>query len=296
LENWTASSIGSLAMGQEINVSPLQIISAVSAIANGGTLYRPRILKEIGGDAPPNSVQQSAPQQSISQRTAATLREMMEAVILEGTGKPAQLSGYTAAGKSGTAQKIDPATGRYSPNQYIASFVGFAPVNTPAVTILAVFDSPVGLHHGGDVGGPVFKRAAEQILAYLDVPHDVTVAPDTQTAKDLRPGPRPAAQSDADRVRFQAAVEKQVSSSSAAPTVAFGEDEAVVVPNLAGQTVRGVTEACSRMGLVPSLIGTGVALEQSPEAGARVLRGSRLTVRFGRPGEATPATTGGDGN
>jgi cell division protein FtsI (penicillin-binding protein 3) len=296
LENWTASSIGSLAMGQEINVTPLQVISAVSAIANGGMIYRPRIVKQIGGKAPPNSAQQGSPQQAISARTAATLREMMEAVILEGTGKPAQLSGYTAAGKSGTAQKIDPATGRYSPNQYVASFVGFAPVNTPAITILAVLDSPVGLHHGGDVGGPVFKRAAEQILAYLDVPHDVAVAPDTQTAKNLRATPKPAVRTDADRARFHAAVARQEIVSSAAPTVAFEEDEAVVVPNLAGQTIRGVTETCTRMGLVPSLIGSGVALEQSPEAGARVLRGSRLTVRFGRPGEAAPPAAGGDGN
>lgn len=296
VENWTASSIGSLAIGQEINVTPVQTISAVSAIANGGTLYHPRIVRELAGKALPDSARQPAPQQVISARTAATLREMMEAVILEGTGKPAQLSGYTAAGKSGTAQKIDPATGRYSPNQYVASFVGFAPVNTPAITILAVLDSPVGLHHGGDVGGPVFKRAAEQILAYLDVPHDVTVAPETQAAKNLRPSQPRVAQWDAERARFQAAVAKQDSGSSAAPTVAFGEDEAVGVPNLAGQTVRGVTEACTRMGLVPSLIGSGVALEQSPEAGARVLRGSQLTVRFGRPWGAAPAGTGGDGN
>jgi cell division protein FtsI/penicillin-binding protein 2 len=296
VENWTASSIGSLAIGQEVSVTPVQIASAVSAIANGGVLYRPRVIKELAGKAPPDLAQRGAPQQVISARTAATLREMMEAVILEGTGKPAQLSGYTAAGKSGTAQKIDPATGRYSSNQYIASFVGFAPVNTPAVTILAVLDSPIGIHHGGDVGGPVFKRAAEQILAYLDVPHDVTVAPNTQTAKNLRTTPRPAAQSDADRARFQAAVAKQDSGAGAAPTIAFGEDEAVVVPDMAGQTVRGVTEACTRMGLVPSLIGSGVALEQSPEAGARVLRGSRLTVRFGHPGEGVPAATRGVGN
>ena len=101
------------------------------------------------------------------------MREMMEDVVLEGTGKPAQLDGYTAAGKSGTAQKIDPATGRYSATQYNSSFVGFAPVNNPVISILVVLDSPVGPHHGGEVGGPVFKRVAEQVLAYRDEPHDV---------------------------------------------------------------------------------------------------------------------------
>ena len=209
---------------------------------------------------------------------------------------PAQMNRYTAAGNSGTAQKIDQATGRYSPNQYIASFVGFAPVNNPALTILAVFDSPVGLHHGGDVGGPVFKRAAEQILAYLDVPRDVTIAPDTQTVQNRRSSPQLAAERDADRARYEAAVAKENTGSGAAPTVAFGEDEVVVVPNLVGQTVREVTESCSRIGLVLGLIGSGVALEQSPEAGARVIRGSRLTVRFGHPGDAVPAPTRGDGN
>ena len=125
----------------------------------------------------------AAPRQATDQKTAAEMRGMMEDVVLEGTGKPAQLSGYTAAGKSGTAQKIDPATGRYSATQYNSSFVGFAPVNDPAITILVVLDSPVGAHHGGEVGGPVFKRVAEQVLAYLAVPHDVPAPSDVETAK-----------------------------------------------------------------------------------------------------------------
>ena len=116
------------------------------------------------------------------------MREMMEDVVLEGTGKPARLNGYTAAGKSGTAQKIDTATGRYSATQYNSSFVGFAPVNKPAMTILVVLDSPVGAHHGGEVGGPVFKRVAEQVLAYLGVPHDVPSPSDVETAKNSKRG------------------------------------------------------------------------------------------------------------
>ncbi len=184
LENWTASSIGSLAIGQEVSVTPVQIVSAISAIANGGTLYRSRIVKEVRGGTSAYTRAAVEPEQVTDAKTAATVREMMETVILEGTGKPAQLDGYTAAGKSGTAQKIDPATGRYSPNQYNSSFVGFAPVNEPAVTILVVLDSPVGAHHGGEVGGPVFKRVAEQVLTYLDVPHDVPSTSDVQTAKN----------------------------------------------------------------------------------------------------------------
>jgi cell division protein FtsI (penicillin-binding protein 3) len=298
IENWSANSIGSLAMGQEVSATPVQMVSAVSAIANGGLLYRSRVVHEIRGDAPGALRTHPAPTQATDSRTAATIREMMESVILNGTGKPAKLNGYTAAGKSGTAQKIDPATGHYSKNQYVASFVGFAPVNEPVLTILVALDSPIGAHFGGDVGGPVFKHIAEQALAYLDVPHDVPVPSDVETAKNLRRAPRqfPGAvagtdsRSEANETSFQAIV-KQDASQQATRTVAFEEDESVVVPVLVGQSVRGVTEECSRLGLVPSLIGNGLALEQSPEAGAQVLRGTRVTVRFGRAGDFVPAAS-----
>src|SRR5579863_4882838 len=310
LENWTASSIGSVAIGQEVSVTPVQIISAISAIANGGTLYRPHIVSEIRGDAPVALPARGEPQQVTDAQTAATVRGMMETVVLRGTGKPAQLNGYTAAGKSGTAQKIDPTTGRYSPNQYVASFVGFAPVNEPAVTILVVLDSPEGAHHGGEVGGPIFKRIAEQVLAYLDVAHDVPTKPDTQTAKNGSSAQNPekaraAAVNTANtesEAKFQAAVAKtNPAGQSSGPTEAFGEEDAVTVPDMSGKTVRGVSEACMRLGLVPELIGSGVAVEQSPDAGAVVMRGSRVTVRFGRtaaellqgrgPGHAAAART-----
>ena len=295
LENWTASSIGSIAIGQEVSVTPVQIISAISAIANGGMLYRPRIVEDIhGGSAAPRT--SSEPQQATDAKTAATLRDMMESVILEGTGKPAKLEGYTAAGKSGTAQKIDPATGRYSRNQYVASFVGFAPVNTPVVTILVVLDSPVGLHYGGDVGGPVFKRISEQALAYLEVSHDIPAGSEIETAKNQRATPQPALNADSNRARFQEAVARQPFGSGSAPTVAFGEEDAVVVPDFSGQGLRSVMEACTGLGLVPAPIGSGVAVEQFPEAGARVQRGSRVTVRFGRTGEVAPASLRGRRN
>jgi cell division protein FtsI (penicillin-binding protein 3) len=300
LENWSASSIGSLAMGQELSVTPIQIISAISAVANGGTLYRPHIVREIDGGEPGALRPSPAPQQATDARTAATMREMMEGVVLEGTGKPARLDGYTAAGKSGTAQKIDPATGRYSATQYNSSFVGFAPVNNPVISILVVLDSPVGPHHGGEVGGPVFKRVAEQILAYRDEPHDVPAPSDVETAKNLKAEPRgappPKDAADAARASFQSSVATSNAPGAALPTVAFGDPSGVVVPSLAGQTVRAVTEECSRLGLMPALIGSGVAVEQFPEAGTQVLRGSRVTVRFGHRGEIMPVSAPGDGN
>ena len=290
VENWNPSAIGSVAIGQEVSVTPVQIISAISAVANGGLLYRPRIVKEIQGGISSGPLPRPAPQQVTDAKTAATIRGMMETVVLSGTGTLAQLNGYTAAGKSGTAQEIDPTTGRYSPNKYIASFVGFAPVNEPAVTILVVFDSPEGAHHGGEIGGPVFKRIAEQVLAYLDVPHDIPVPSSVETAKNVERSRAPDQDLSAgiNKARFDAA-KAQPDTSSATP-IAFSDGDAVIVPDLAGETVRGVTEDCSRLGLVPSLIGSGVALEQAPEAGTRVARGSRVTVRFGRVAAEVPAT------
>ncbi|HTA52428.1 MAG TPA: penicillin-binding transpeptidase domain-containing protein [Candidatus Acidoferrum sp.] len=301
IENWSASSIGSLAMGQEVSVTPIQIVSAISAVANGGTLYRPHIVREIDGGERGALRSLAATQQATDPKTAATVREMMEGVVLEGTGKPARLDGYTAAGKSGTAQKIDPATGRYSATQYNSSFVGFAPVNNPAISILVVLDSPVGAHHGGEVGGPVFKRIAEQVLAYRDEPHDVPAPTDLETAqneKASRPGARRDAATDSAEARFQAAAAQTKQPASAATTVAFGDPNAgaVVVPDLTGQSVRAVTEQCLRLGLVPSLIGSGMAVEQAPAAGAQVMRGSQVTVRFGRAGEIVPVSTAGGGN
>jgi cell division protein FtsI (penicillin-binding protein 3) len=294
VENWTPSSIGSLAMGQEVSVTPIQIISAISAIANGGTLYRPRAVREVQGGTQSVALPGSDPTQATDPKTAATVREMMEDVVLEGTGKPAQLDGYTAAGKSGTAQQIDPATGRYSRTRYNASFVGFAPVNNPAITVLVVLDSPEGQHHGGMVGGPVFKRVAEQVLAYMDVPHDVP-APGEEVAKNSnssrKASSRAASERDPAEARFEAAIARN--DGPRVPTVAFAGD-AITVPNVSGHTVRGVTEACAHLGLVPSLIGSGIALEQFPEAGTIVARGSRLTVRFGRAGAQSPAR--GSGN
>ncbi len=294
LNHWTASSIGSLAMGQEISVTPIQMISAVSAIANGGLVYKPHVVREIRRGRSVQLIPQPDPQRALNGTTAATLREMMERVVFEGTGKRAALNGYSAAGKTGTAQKIDPATGRYSATQYVASFVGFAPVNTPVVTILVAVDSPVGPHHGGDVAGPVFRRVAEQVLAYLDVPHDLTVTPEAQwAARHRNDSQMSEGESDFLPVQMKPASTRDAAPSAppeTAPTAAFAEGEGIVVPQLNGQTVRSVTEACSKLGLTPVLVGNGIAVDQSPAAGSRVVRGSRVTVRFARSAGLVPAS------
>ncbi len=180
VSRWSKVSIGAISMGQEIGVSPVQLASMVSIIANDGLYVPPRV---VAGTTPPRSTPQliafhpAMGRRVISPLTAAQMKHMMEGVVLRGTGKRAILDGYTSAGKTGTAQKID-ATGRYSHRQHIASFGGFAPVNNPAVTVLIVLDSPAGGYPrdgGGEAAAPVFARIAQQVLAYMNVPHDVEV-------------------------------------------------------------------------------------------------------------------------
>ena len=178
VSRWSKVSIGAISMGQEIGVSPVQLISMISTIANDGLYTPPRILAATSQpNQPLQTIAYKVPDQRrvISPLTAVEMRRMMEGVVLRGTGRRAMLDGYTAGGKTGTAQKIDPRTGTYSHTNLIASFAGFAPVNTPAVSVLVVLDSPVGPHEGGQVAAPVFSRVMQQTLAYLNVPHDVEV-------------------------------------------------------------------------------------------------------------------------
>ncbi len=298
-EQWTPVSVGSISMGQEVGVTSLQMTSAFSAVANGGLLYKPKIVREVRrhGQAAPAAA--SDPQRVISPTTAATMRRILEGVVLEGTGSLARLDGYSAGGKTGTAQKIDPATGRYSLTKHIASFVGFAPVNSPAITVLVTLDSPVGAYHGGDVAAPVFKRVTEQVLAYLDVPHDVPVTAAMQLAAAKRRGPGRAPAADVSDFTpmpheeastlpvFPAEPERRGENPggpAAAPTLALEQSEGIEVPRFTGKAVRGVTEECQRLGLSPVLIGSGLAVQQNPEGGTRVRRGTRITVRFARGG------------
>ena len=293
LENWTPVSIGSISMGQEVGVTPLQLVTAVSAIANGGTLYRPHVVAEVRRGAGPLALAAPTagePKEVIRPETAATLRRLMEGVILNGTGPKARLDGWTAAGKTGSAQKIDPATGRYSPTQLIASFTGFAPINEPAVTILVSLDSPVGQHEGGQVAAPVFKRIAEQVLPYLDVPRDAPLGPKLiQAAYKSGEAANDADLEDFSPVDFTAqpdpaARQNDLKADNPLPSVTVALDEGgdIVVPDFLGKTMRDVTETCLRLGLDPVLVGSGLAVEEAPLSGARVRRSAKITVRFGQ--------------
>lgn len=298
LDDWTATSIGYIAIGQELSVTPVQMISAESAIANGGLLRSPQVIRKVvrGGEVMLQG--QPDPRRVIDERTAATMREMMEQVILQGTGKGfAQPLGYTAAGKTGTAQKIDPATGRYAKRAYEDSFIGFAPLNNPVVTILVNLDSPENGQEGGPTAGPIFKEVAEQTLAYLNVPHDMPEPPALEMAalrkKGLMlPGQALAAKRGASRQLDDPPRKMLGATVPESTTVALAEGQAVIVPKLVGQTVRGVTESCSHLGLMPILIGDGIATDQTPDAGTHVLPGTKVTVHFSQGGDSAASRPG----
>src|SRR5271156_2583356 len=187
-KKWGSTSILSMAIGQEIGVTPVQLVTMVSALANGGVYMPPHVLlqspDEMKGDArlkpaafrPSNQLPTTLPDGAhrvISEMTSAKMRMMMQGIVTEGTGKEATLNGYSSAGKTGTAQKIDPATHTYSHTKLVASFAGFAPVSNPAISVAVVIDTPtVGTRYGAETSAPVFAEVAQEVLEYLGVPHD----------------------------------------------------------------------------------------------------------------------------
>jgi membrane peptidoglycan carboxypeptidase len=211
---------------------------------------------------------------------------MLEGVTLNGTAKAAQLDGYTAAGKTGTAQKIDPKTRAYSRTKHIASFVGFAPATNPAVVIIVVIDEPAGAYHGGDVAAPVFRTIAEQILP------DLGVAPDTDFKSPLELIAQAAQKQSANIAPRLEREESQAD--EGLPRVAArdqrgGEviyavatNRAMLMPDLHGRSVRDVARTCSQLGLQVEAHGEGRVTKQNPSAGMEVQPGQTVYVEFTR--------------
>lgn len=271
-ERWSKISIGAIAMGQEMGATPLQVAVSASAIANGGWWVRPRIVRnsEPAGSSQPVGAGEA--RRILSPETAVALQRMMVEVITGGTGKAALPEGYSAAGKTGTAQKIDPATSRYSMRDYVASFVGFAPAESPLFTILVMIDSPRGKTHGGDVAAPVFKRIAEQILAYRNIPATVPAKSGVELAS--RQKPTPPLLSDLVSERDPAAL--------------LTLETATPVPDFLGKTVRKVTEESLETKWTVRLVGSGVAYQQVPPPGALLPEGEKVVVWF-QVGEGAPS-------
>ncbi len=167
---WSKRSLPTLSFGQELFVTPLQTIGAYSAIANGGTLLKPKIIKAIG-DKEYNEVSVMR-KHVISEETAYKVRQALSGVVTDGTGKSARIKGYSVGGKTGTAQKYDPKLKQYSKKKYMASFCGMIPAMNPEVVILVIYDEPNGDYYASSVTAPVFSQIAEKAVKYLNIEPD----------------------------------------------------------------------------------------------------------------------------
>ena len=286
---WQPSSIGSLAIGQEVGVTPVQMAVAYSAIANNGNWVKPHLVRELR--SPDGAVTYQAKietRPALKPETTAALRTMMEGVTLHGTAKKAQLEGYTAAGKTGTAQKIDPVTHGYSATKFIGSFVGFAPVNNPAIVIIVVIDEPMGAYHGGDVAAPVFREIAEQVLPELNVTPDVELKGSTPlVAQNSKPSAEQAREAQEQAEQREASLPKVVAARSLSGRtgeVVFtvATQRGAVMPDLRGQSVRDVARMCAQLGLRLEARGEGLATMQVPAAGTEIESGQTVRVDFNR--------------
>ncbi|HEX3185611.1 MAG TPA: penicillin-binding protein [Pyrinomonadaceae bacterium] len=289
VERWQPSSIGSIAIGQEVGVTPVQMVAAFGAIANNGVRIAPHLIREVR-NAQGAVVYSAQPEQRrvVSEQTAIALRGMLEGVTLSGTAKKAQLDGYSAAGKTGTAQKIDPRTKAYSSTKFVGSFVGFAPLSDPRVVIIVVIDEPAGAYHGGDVAAPVFREVAEVILPGLDVEPDIEVKSAPQFVAQVPEDPEKAAKLREEQERAEQERKATL------PTVgnnggrggevvyAVGTKNAMLMPDLRGRSVRDVARTCQQLGLQVEARGEGKVFKQSPAAGTEVNSGQTIYVDFGR--------------
>jgi len=288
LSKWRTTSLMSVSMGHEVGVTTLQLAQACSAVANGGLLVPPRLILKKGTEAVPVV----SPHRILKPETAITMRKMMEGVVLVGTGKKAKLSGYSSAGKTGSAQIFDYATHHYT-HSYNASFMGFAPVTNPAIVVVATLNGTHGTAgFGGAVAAPVFHEVAAEALRVLDVPRDLPDntpdTPETQIA-DLNDAPIMEGTSEPPVLEEAEAQVPEVPNASPVfgpqpPPVPPAQpvDTGPKAPNFIGLSMRSVVALAQAQGLAVVLAGTGIVRAQVPPPGAALHGGERIRVDLAR--------------
>ena len=295
-EHWSGRSTPTIAIGQEVSVTPLQLTLAYAAIANGGVMMRPMLVREVR-DARGQTLRRYAPEAShrvFSERTSALLREMLTAVVDSGTAKAAGVTGIRIAGKTGTAQKYDAAVGTYGKGLYLSSFAGFVPADEPRLVGVVVIDEPRGRrYYGGEVAAPVFRNVIQDLRR---LPHGLLGSGVMQVAA-RPPSPAPVAVPDLRllppgaaeqrlvvhdlRPRFAGAGPRVVGQEPAAGTavergapvtVWLSVPEAVPssLPSLVGLSVRSALRRLSVHQVAARIVGQGTVVRQSPLAGARL--------------------------
>jgi cell division protein FtsI (penicillin-binding protein 3) len=261
--NLSESGLASVSMGYQVSVTPLQMATAVSTVANGGLLMEPHVVRALVRDGRREPVAPKVLHRAIEPDTAAMITEMMEGVVDHGTATVARIEGYPAAGKTGTAHRV--VDGRYSQTDYNASFVGFVPSRRPAFTILVVVDTPrAGTYYGGTVSAPIFKRIAEGALQYAGIPSPVNPAPPVLVPSEpmaVSPGLRV--------VRFD-------------EPVAPAEGTPGLMPDLRGVDSRQALLDITKVGLTVRVSGSGVVVRQFPEPGAPVEPGGWASIELQR--------------
>jgi len=251
--------------GQGISVTSLQLATAMSAIAGDGKLLEPVLVRRVT-DVEGNTVREAelprVRREAVPPRVARLMREMLVSVTEKGgTGEEAAVKGFRVGGKTATAQKVDPGTGKYSSDKFTASFVGFIPADKPRLVIAVVLDEPTIGHYGGDLAGPVFRRVASESMRYL--------------------GLTPAEQAPVKLASFSKG-EPPKTTSAILQIGSMKEPEAgaVRVPELSGLPMRDALRTLSKAGLVPNFAGSGRLVRQSVAPGTVVPKGTVLTLVF----------------
>ncbi len=278
---WYDLDLASISFGQGLSVTTVQLATAMSAIANGGRLMQPRIISRVvdGRGTVTDETLPRVRRQVIPRRTARLVADMLTAVTGDdGTGVEAAIDGYLVAGKTGTAQKADYVHGGYAEGKYIASFVGFVPAQDPRLVIAVIIDEPIVDHYGGSIAGPVFRRIGEAALRHLGVPAETG----GEVLADLEREARARRRQAREAAHAQPHEESAPATAEATAARQPGDDE-VLVPDVAGQTVRAALVALHRVGLGFHIEGSGLAVSQSPAPGAIVRRGTAVNVLFEAP-------------
>ena len=278
---WFEVETANASFGQGISVTTVQLAMAMSAIANGGKLLEPVLIKRIA-DGRGRVIKENGThvrREVIPPGVARMVADMLTAVTEgDGTGIQAAVPGFRVAGKTATAQKADPATGKYSPDRYTASFVGFVPAEKPRLVIAIVFDEPMIGHYGGDLAGPVFRRIAESSLRYLGVSPAPSATPVSTTAK-LKEVSRENDPADTTIAAMKPPSEAPDGPAPVAPTGAVPNGE-VRVPDAAGLGAHDAIVVLTKAGLVPELEGSGRLVRQTPPPGTAVAKGSAVRLVF----------------
>lgn len=279
LKNWGTTSLASLAMGQEISVTTVQLAQAASVLANGGLLVRPRVVLRKGDQTMPVE----PPVRVVKPETAITMRQMMEGVVLHGTGGAARVQGYSVGGKTGSAQIFDNVAHRYT-HTYNGSFLGFAPIQNPQIVMIVTLNGTHGTSgFGGAAAAPVFKAVATEALRVLEVPKDV---PDETPLPTLVAEASDLADVDTSAKNILEESEEDDETVPVGPRIdllaAAAAPAGPRVPNFVGKSMRVVLAEAAEKGLTIFPAGSGIARMQQPPAGSILHEGERIRVQFSR--------------